>query len=147
MKNQKMKKIIFEVATIIIVILINTVNVQGETKKNLLEYENGPEPPYSYFIIGKGYIWDMKLDGEENKIGILDGNLQIHNKPGWSAPENYKLIIIDKYNNKIFTKSTLPEEFTLLGFIGLGYINYVNIPHQLDATKYFIIGKAIDLLE
>jgi hypothetical protein len=147
MKKQKMKKIKFETAAIILVILIIAVNVQAKTETYQLENENNLKFSYPYFIIGKGYIWDMKLDEEKNKIGILDGNLQIHNKPGWSAPENYKLMIIDKYNKKIITKNTLPEEFTLMGFIGLGYIKYVSIPHHLDATKYFIMGKAIDILE
>jgi len=144
MKNQKMKKVILEVASTMLVILIITVNVQAETKKNLVEFENNPELPYSYFIIGKGYISGITINGLDEKSGMLEGNLHIHNVPGWSSPD-YKLFIFDKNTNKLLNKKTLPEEFILQGFVG--YIKLVSIPHHLDATKYFIIGKAIDLLE
>ena len=136
----------FEVAAVTLVILIIVVNVQAETKKNLIEYENCPEPPYSYFIIGKGYIGGITINGQDEKSGRLEGNLHIHNVPGWSSPD-YKLFIFDKNMNKLLNKKTLPEVFTLQGFVGFGYIKWVSIPHHLDATKYFIIGKAIDLLE
>ena len=146
MKNQKMKKIIFEATTIMLIIFIIAVNVQAETKKDLVKYENAPKPPYSYFIIGKGYIGEITINGQEEKIGKLEGNLHIHNVPGWSSPD-YKLFIFDKNTNNLLNKKTLPEEFTLQGFVGFGYIKWVSIPHHLDAIKYFIIGKAIDLLE
>lgn len=146
MKNQKMKKIILEAAAITLVILIIAVNVQAETKKNLVKYENGPEPTYNYFIIGKGYIGGITINGQDEKSGWLEGNLHIYNVPGWSSPD-YKLFIYDKNTNKLLNKKTLPEEFILQGFVGFGYIKWVSIPHHLDAIKYFIIGKAIDLLE
>jgi hypothetical protein len=57
------------------------------------------------------------------------------------------LFIFDKNTNKLLNKKNLPKEFTLQGFVGFGYIKWVSIPHHLDATKYFKIGKAIDLLE
>lgn len=47
---------------------------------------------------------------------------------------------------KIYTKNTLPEQIILENFVGIGYIKYVNKPHSIDATKYFIIGKAMFLL-
>lgn len=141
-----MKKIIFEAATIVLVALILTTNVQAKTEKNSVEHENGPEPPYSYFIIGKGYIGGMTINGQGEKSGKLEGDLHIWNIPGWSSPD-YKLFIFDKNMNKLLNKKTLPEEFTLQGFVGFGYIEWVNIPHHIDATKYFIIGKAIDLLK
>jgi len=147
MKNQKMKKIIFEATSIVLVILIIAVNVQAETKKNLLEYENGPELLYSYFIIGKGYISKITINGDEDKIGKLEGKLHIENDPGWSAPGDYQLFIFDKNINKFLNKNNLPKEFTLQGFIGFGYMKYESIPHLHDATKYLIIGKAIDLLQ
>ena len=147
MKNKKLKKIIFKAIAIIFTNLILAVNVQAETEKNEVEFENDFELPYSYFIIGWGYIGSMTINDQEDKIGKLEGSLYIWNMPGWKSPVNYKLIIIDKFNNKVFIKNTLPEKFTLIGLIGFGYIQYINIPHHLDATKYFIIGKAIDLLE
>jgi len=147
MENKKMKKIIFEATAIMLVTLILAVNVQAETEKNSVEHENGPEPPYSYFIIGKGYISKMTINGDEDKIGKLEGDLHIENKPGWSAPADYKLFIFDKNTNKFLNKNTLPEDFTLQGFVGFGYMEYENISHLHDATKYFIIGKAIDLLK
>lgn len=146
MKNKKMKKIVFEAAAIMLVTLILAVNVQAETKKNSVEHENGPEPPYSYFIIGKGYIGGMTINGQEEKSGKLEGDLHIWNMQGWNSPD-YKLFIFDKNTNKLLNKKTLPEEFTLQGFVGFGYIKYINYPHAIDATKYLIVGKAIDLLE
>jgi len=142
MKNQK---IIFEAVTIMLTFLIIAVNVQAETN-NFVEYENLPEPLYNYFIIGKGYIDWMTINGQEEKIGKLEGNLFILNNPGWNSPD-YKLFIFDKNTNKLLNKKTLPEVFTLHGFVGVGYIKYLSLPHAIDATKYFIIGKAIDLLE
>ena len=146
MKKQKMKKIMCEAAAIILVILIIAVNIQAEIKKDLIEYKNSPQPPYNYFIIGKGYIEWMTINGQEKIIGKLEGDLHILNYPGWNSPD-YKLYIFDKNTNKLLNKKTLPEECTLKGFIGFGYITYLSLPHAIDATKYFILGKAIDLLE
>lgn len=47
MENQKMKKIVIEVATIMLVILILAVNVQAETERYLVEYKNDPESSYN----------------------------------------------------------------------------------------------------
>lgn len=143
---KKMKKIIFEAIALILVTLILALNVQAFTEKNPAEYENDPESSYSYFIIGKGYIGGMNINGQEEKIGKLEGDLHIWNMPGWNSPD-YKLFIFNKNTNKLLNKITLPEVFTLQGFVGFGYIKYINLPHAMDATKYFIIGKAIDLLE
>jgi len=140
-----MKKIIFEATAIMLVTVIIAVNVQAETKDKPVENENDYEMPYSYFIIGSGYICHMTINGEENKIGKLEGELHIVNKAGWSTPWGYKLLIFNKNTNKILTKKTLPEEFTLYGFIGFGYMTYEDIPHAHVATKYFITGNALDL--
>jgi hypothetical protein len=145
MKNQKMKKIIFEAIASILVTLIIAVNVQADIEKNPTEYDD-PKSSYSYFIIGKGYIGRMTINGQEEKIGKLEGDLHIWNMPGWKSPD-YKLFIFNKNTNKLLNKITLPEVFTLQGFVGFGYIKYINLPHAIDATKYFIIGKALDLLE
>ncbi|KYK27598.1 hypothetical protein AYK20_02400 [Thermoplasmatales archaeon SG8-52-1] len=146
MKNKKLKKIIFETIAIIIVTLILAVNIQAESEKNPVKYKNDPEHQYCYFIIGWGYIGGITINDQEEEIGKLEGILHIWNTPGWSSPD-YKLFIFDKNTNKLLNKKNLPEVFTLQGFVGFGYIKYVNIPHQLDATRYFLIGKAIDLLE
>jgi hypothetical protein len=88
----------------------------------------------------------MSINEQDEKSGWLEGVLHIWNTPGWKSPD-YKLFIFEKNTNKLLHKKTLPEVFTLQGFVGFGYIKWVSIPHHLDATKYFIIGKAIDLLE
>jgi hypothetical protein len=146
MKNQKTEKIIFEAIAILFVILIIAVNVQAETEKNPVGYENDHELPYSYFIIGWGYIGGMTINDQDIKIGKLEGSLDIWNSPGWSSPD-YKLFIFNKNTNELLNKKNLPEVFTLQGFVGFGYIEYINIPHGLIATRYFIIGKALDLIE
>lgn len=146
MKNQKMKKIIFETIAIAIVTLIIVVNVQAETEKNPVEYENNPELPYSYFIIGWGYIGGMKINDQDEKFGKLEGSLDIWNSPGWESPD-YKLFIFNKNTNKLLDKKNLPEVFILKDFVGFGYIKEIDIPHGIIATKYFIIGQALDLIE
>ncbi len=146
MKNKKMKKIIFKAIAIVLVTLIFTVNVRAETDKNPAEYKNDPKIAYCYFIIGKGYIGEMTINDKEENIGKVEGCLHIWNIPGWNSPD-YILFIFNKNTNKLLNKKTLPKEFMLQGFVGFGYITYINIPHSIDATKYFIIGKAIDLLE
>ena len=144
MKNKKMEKIIFEAVAIALVASILTTNVQAEPKKYQLEKNNDPILPYFYFVFGKGYISEITINGETDKIGSLDGLLSVTNKPGWSSPD-YKFYVFNKTSFKLYTKNSLPEQFTLEQFSGFGYIKYINIPHSMDATKFFIVGKAVFL--
>ena len=146
MNDQKMKKIIFEPATIVLVFLIIAVNVQAMTENNQLEHENKLKYIYPYFIIGNGFIGSMAINDQKDKIGKLEGSLYIWNSPGTNSPD-YKLFIFNKSTNKLLNKKNLPEQFTLQGFVGFGYISDMNIPHGPHATRYFIIGKAMELIE
>ena len=146
MNNEKMKKIIFEAATTMLVILIIAVNVQAVTEDNQFEHENNLKFPYSYFIIGNGFIGSMAINDQKDKIGKLEGSLYIWNSPGTNSPD-YKLFIFNKTTNKLLNKKNLPEQFTLQGFVGFGYISEMDIPHGPIATRYFIIGKAMELIE
>lgn len=142
----KNKKNIFEAIAILLVISIITTNVQAITEKNPIEHKDNVKPQYYYQIFGIGYISYMTIDEKEDKYGILKGDLYIENEPGWSANINYKLFVFDKNNNTLLTKKTLPGEFTLQNFVGFGLIDFEDMPHYHVATKYFIIGKAVDLV-
>lgn len=142
----KNKKIIIEAAAIIVLLILST-NIQATPDQCLSECKKGPRVPFAYLIFGMGYISSMTINGETDIKGKLNGDLYIKNEPGWGAPEDYKLYIYNRIMPKIYTKNTLPEQFILENFVGIGYIKYVNIPHSIDATKYFIIGKAMFILE
>lgn len=146
MNDQKMKKIIFEAATTMLVFLIIAVNVQAMTENNQLEHENNSRFTYPYFIIGNGFIGSMSINDQKHKIGKLEGILYIWNNPGTNSPD-YKLFIFNKTTNKLLNKNNLPEQFTMKCFVGFGYILEMDIPHGPIATRYFIIGKAMELIE
>lgn len=145
-KNEN-KKIIFEAIAMILVTLILITNVQASQEQKEHEIYINKAQPYNFLVFGIGFISDMTINGEDDKIGILKGCLSIINAPGWNTPEDYKLYIFDKNSFKLYNKDSLPKEFTLENFIGVGFIKYINLPHGIDATKYLIIGKAVNLAE
>jgi hypothetical protein len=147
MIKKENKKIIFEAIAIVLITLILTTNVQANQEQKVHEIYINTAQPYNFLVFGWGYICSMTINGEEDKIGLLKGCLSIKNYPGWNAPENYKLYIFDKNSFKLYTKDSLPKQFTLENFSGVGYIIYINIPHVIDATKYLIIGKAVNFAE
>jgi len=146
MVNKKNKKIIYEAVAIILITLLLATNVYAEPDQHHSVHKYNPKPQYNYLIFGKGYICEITINGETTKIGLLIGEMFVKNKPGWNAPEDYSFYIFDKESNRLYTKDILPEQFTLQYFKGLGYINYIHIGHVIDATKYFLIGKATDLI-
>jgi hypothetical protein len=146
MINNKNKKNIFKVVTIIIVISLLATNIYaGPNQQNLVD-ENEKKSPYNYLIFGKGFINKIFINGKTTKIGLLIGEMSVNNYPGWNAPENYSFYIFDKESNKLYTKDILPKQFTLQYFKGIGYINFIHIGHVIDATRYFLIGKAKNLI-
>ncbi len=146
MVNNKNKKITFKAIAIILIMLLLPTNVHAGPNQFHSDQEKNPKLQYNYLIFGKGYICEITINGETTKIGLLIGDMSIKNKPGWNAPEDYLFYIFDKTSNRLYTKNTLPDQFTLQYFKGLGYINYMHIGHVIDATKYFFIGKATDLM-
>ena len=144
---KKNKKIIFGAIAVVLITSVLITNVQAYQEQKVHEIYNNTTQHYNFLVFGKGYICDMTINGEEDKIGLLKGCLSIINAPGWSAPENYKLYIFNKNLLKLYTKDSLPKQFTLENFSGVGYIKYINIPRSIDATKYLIIGKAVNLAE
>ncbi|KYK33159.1 MAG: hypothetical protein AYK22_01225 [Thermoplasmatales archaeon SG8-52-3] len=146
MVNNKNKKIIFEAVAIIIVILLLATNVYAVPDQHYLVNENEKKPQYNYLIFGMGFIHEILINNKTTKFGILIGEMNVKNYPGWNAPENYSFCIFDKASNVLYSKDILPKEFTLQYFKGLGFINYIHIGHVIDATRYFLIGKAKELI-
>jgi hypothetical protein len=144
MIKKENRKIIYEAISMVVILLILITNVQASQEQKEDIIFNDKAPPNRYLVFGYGFIGDMTINGDDYKIGILKGCLSIYNGPGWNAPRGYKLYIFDVFSFKLYTKDSLPTLFTLENFNGIGYINYINIPHGFDATKFLIIGKAVN---
>lgn len=147
MIKKENKKIIFGAIAIVLITSVLITNVQANQEQKVHEIDINSVKCYNFLVFGGGWICGMTINGEKEKIGLLKGFLSIKNEPGWGVPENYKLYIFDKNSFKLYTKDSLPKQFTLENFSGVGYIKYINLPHAVDATKYFIIGKAVNLAE
>lgn len=143
MKNQNMKKIIFKAVAILFVVLILTPNLQAGPDHKQIDKEKDPESSYQFSIFGMGLINFITINGNDHKTGLFKGELYVVNKKGNNIAIPYLLFIKDKTSNKLYTKKTLPEQFTLINFTGLGHIDYTDIPRNgPEYTTFFLVGKA-----
>jgi hypothetical protein len=146
MKN---KKIIFGAFVLIVGAMILITNAQAITissSEQSSEWTKKSEIKSKYKLMGKGYIKEIELDGEDDVKGVMKGNLSVVNK---KAPVlwGYNLLIFDMEEKKILTKWKLPSEFILKNFSGTGQIKFMYIPHSTSYwTEFYLIGSAEELV-
>ena len=137
-----MKKIIFEATALILGTMIIISGTQVSSLKIYESaYEIQPEAQKNNIMIffGFGYIESLTIDGKDDLKGVIKGNISIENT-GTAALIPYFLFIKDRVNNKIELKWSLPEEFVLKNFSGVGKIKYYQAPHGPDWEEFFLIG-------
>jgi len=140
MKN---KKIILEAAALIIGIMIIMSSTQVSSLKiSKSAYEIQPETQQNNNMIffGFGNIGFLTIDGKYDLKGVINGNISIENTCSGSGIP-YFLFIKNTVNNKIKLKWTLPKEFVLKNFSGVGKIEHYQAPHGPDWTEFFLIGS------
>jgi len=102
--------------------------------------------PPQYLILLFGKCEKITLNNQTDAYGKLKGDLLIYNKHVFGTIENYWIFALDKYNNKIHTKKSLPKKFTLIDFTGYGMMRWIPYPHS-PCSQFFIIGKAQYMIE
>jgi len=139
MKN---KKIILEATALI----LGTMMIISGTQVSSLKisksvYELKSEVQHNNMIFfGFGNIGYITIDGQDDLEGVINGNISIENTgSGTFVP--YFLFVKNTTNNKIKLKWSLPEEFVLKNFCGVGKIDYYQAPHGPDWTAFFLIGS------
>jgi len=137
-----MKKIIFEATALILgtMIIISGTQVSSlKISKSAYELKSEVQQNNNMIFFGFGYIESLTIDGKYNLKGVINGNISIENsRSGTWIP--YFLLIKDRVNNKIELKWSLPEEFVLKNFSGVGKIRYYQAPHGPDWEEFFLIG-------
>lgn len=140
MKN---KKIILEATALILgtMIIISGTQVSSlKISKSSYELESEFQHNNNMIFFGIGNIGLLTIDGKYDLEGVINGNISIENTgSGTFIP--YFLFIKDTINNKIKLKWSLPEEFILKNFSGVGKIYYYQPPHGPDWTEFFLIGS------
>jgi hypothetical protein len=143
-KKMNNKKIILGATALILGTMIIISGTQVSSLKiSKSAYELKPEIQHNKNMIffGFGHISPMTIDGEYDLKGVINGNISIKNKCSntWLP---YFLLIKDTVMNKIKTKWSLPGEFLLKNFSGIGLINYNWIPRDGPKwTEFFLIGS------
>jgi len=102
--------------------------------------------PPQYFILLFGRCGKITLNNQTDAYGKLKGDLLIYNKHVFGTIENYWILALDKYNNEIHTKQSLPKKFTLIDFTGYGMMRWIAFPHS-PCSQFLIIGKAQYMIE
>ena len=144
---QKKEKIIFKSVGMLLIFLLIIPNLQAVTNENQLPDKKESESSYQFSIFGMGIINFISINGDDYKNGIFNGELYVVNKKAINYISPYIFFIKDKINNKVYTKNTLPEHFTLVNFSGIGHIDFIDIPRNgPKLTRFFLIGKAQYLL-
>ena len=141
MKN---KKIILEAATLIFgtMIIISGTQVSS-LKVSESEYgmQNESKQNNNMIFFGFGHISLITIDGKDYLKGVIKGNISIENSASqtWIP---YFLLIKDNVNNLIELKWSLPEEFILKNFTGVGMIEFNDIPRNgPEWTGFFLMGS------
>jgi uncharacterized protein YjfI (DUF2170 family) len=139
MKN---KNIMLEATVLIIgtILLISGPIVSSMTiPNNGYEFQSESQQNNKIFF-GFGHIGLITIDGKDYLKGVINGNISIKNT-GSQTWIPYFLVIKDKVNNITELKWSLPEEFILNNFSGIGKINYYDIPRGgPEWTAFFLMG-------
>ncbi len=140
MKNNK---IILEATALILGTMIIISGTQVSSLKiyeSAYEIQSEAQKNYNMIFFGFGNIGCLSNDGKYDLKGVIKGNISIENT-GSGTWIPYFLLIKDTVNNKIKLKWSLPEEFVLKNFSGVGKIEYYQAPHGPDWTEFFLIGS------
>jgi hypothetical protein len=130
------EKIIFEVTTLLLGTMIVISSLQ--IPKSAYELKSEVQQNNNMIFFGFGNIKNLTVDGKNDLKGVIRGNASIDNSNKIWIP--YFLLIIDKVNKKIDIKWSLPEEFVLKNFSGVGRIIYYPALHSPDWTHFKLIG-------
>ena len=137
-----MKKIIFEAIALIVgtMIIISGAQVSSlKISKSSYELKSEVQQNNNMIFFGFGHIEKLTIDGKYDLKGVINGNISIDNTRTPSIIP-YFLFIKDRVNHKIELKWSLPEEFVLKNFSGLGKIERWYIPREPDLTEFYLIG-------
>jgi len=145
-----MKKIIFETTAQLIAIMILESTIKQATiitSPNLKTNKDiTNRMPPQYFILLFGKCEKITLNNQTDAYGRLKGDLLIYNKHVFGTIENYWILALDKYNNEIHTKQSLPKKFTLIDFTGYGLMRWIPFPHS-PCSQFLIMGNAQYMIE
>jgi len=136
-------KIILEATALILGILIIISGTQVSSLKiteSAYKLKSEIQHNNNMIFFGFGNIGYISIDGKDDLKGVINGNVSIE-RTGYSSWFSYFLFIKDLVNNKIILKWSLPEEFVLKNFSGVGKIDYYQAPHGPDWTRFFLIGS------
>lgn len=137
-KNLILKATILTLGTIIFISCTQVLS--KNISKSTYELQPSAQQNNNMIFFGFGHIGLITVDGEYYLNGNIKGNISIENTySGTLIP--YFLLIKDKVNKKIELKWSLPEEFVLKNFSGVGIIRHDWIPHSTnDWTEFFLMG-------